>query len=272
MVAGDPANPPAILVHGWTSYKGVWEDTLPLLAEQYYVVALDLLGHGESDKPHNGDYSILAQGRRVLALADMLGLTHFTLVGHSMGGQTALAIAGTLAPERVTKLVVVSPVVSGQLTPGARYTKNLIGVLRYIHFTAPLVKPLRRYYPVAWFLHGRYWFADMRSISLEVWQRQNKHIMDKDGLTPYWKAGRAILNDDRTPDLPKITAPTLVYFGTVDNSVPFSEGDVLRKHLTTETRYETYEGCGHFPMFERRDAYQRALTGLPLLSSTYSPV
>ena len=116
---GNPSNPPIILIHGWTSFTGVWETTVPLLKSDFYLVMPDLLGHGLSDKPHDADYSIEAQARRVLALADMLGLSDFALIGHSMGGQTALTIAARLAPERITRLVSVSGVVSGALSNGA---------------------------------------------------------------------------------------------------------------------------------------------------------
>jgi pimeloyl-ACP methyl ester carboxylesterase len=164
ITAGNPANPPVLLVHGWTSFMGVWENTLPLLAKTHYVVALDLLGHGMSAKPHNGDYSITAQGRRVLALADMLGLTQFTLVGHSMGGQIALGIAGKFAPERVTRLVAISPAVSSKLTPGSHVIHQLYRFGRFFHFAAPLVALARHNPRTAQALYGRLWFYNLRSL------------------------------------------------------------------------------------------------------------
>ncbi len=260
LTMGDPANPPVILVHGWTSFIGVWDNTLPLLAETYYVVALDLLGHGRSAKPHDADYSILAQGRRVLALADMLGLTHFALIGHSMGGQIALGMAGALAPERVTRLVVISPVVSSHLTPGARIIHQLYRFGRFINIGAPLIALMRHNPHTAQMLYGRLWFYDLHDLPREVWERQAQHSFDRQAITPIWKSGDAVLTDDRTPDLTNITAPTLLNCGHQDSTVPATEFDILESHLETDATVVRYDDCGHFPMFEQPDAYHHDLT------------
>ena len=115
--AGRPDNPPLLMIHGWFSHRGVWQQTVEALKNDYYCVTVDLLGFGDSDKPADADYGINAQAERILCLADILGFDRFTLIGHSMGGQTALCIASMLAPERVSKLVNVAGVVSARLTP-----------------------------------------------------------------------------------------------------------------------------------------------------------
>ena len=56
--AGDPTAPPLVMVHGWLSYSGIWRHTFADFQESHYCVALDLLGHGHSDKPRSGDTSI----------------------------------------------------------------------------------------------------------------------------------------------------------------------------------------------------------------------
>jgi len=77
--------PPLLMIHGWLSYRGVWRQTADAFKNSHYCVAIDLLGFGNSDKPADADYSIAAQGQRVLQLADALGFDRFTLMGHSMG-------------------------------------------------------------------------------------------------------------------------------------------------------------------------------------------
>jgi len=99
-VAGNPENPPLFLIHGYLSSHHVWRQTIPVLQQRYYCIAVDLFGHGRSEIDPNGDYSIPAQGQRILALANELGYERFALMGHSMGGQIALYIASRLAPER----------------------------------------------------------------------------------------------------------------------------------------------------------------------------
>ena len=116
-VFGSPNAPLLILIHGWFSHRGVWNETIATFKDYYYCVAIDLLGFGDSEKPIDGDYGINAQGERVLALAEKLGFDSFSLIGHSMGGQIAFCIASILAPEKVEKLVSVSGVVTGKLSP-----------------------------------------------------------------------------------------------------------------------------------------------------------
>ncbi len=69
ITAGDPAAPPLVMVHGWLSHAGVWRSTFEAFQDSHFCVAIDLLGLAASDKPANGDYSIPAQAKLVLALS-----------------------------------------------------------------------------------------------------------------------------------------------------------------------------------------------------------
>src|SRR5450756_1286242 len=71
-----------------------------------YLIAPDLLGHGDSSTPR-GDYSLGAHAGGLRDLLDELGVQRATLVGHSLGGGVALQFAW-LFPERVERLVLVS--------------------------------------------------------------------------------------------------------------------------------------------------------------------
>src|SRR6266851_10260740 len=99
---GDPAATEAvILVHGITSSSLSWIRVAPRLATQARVIAVDLKGHGDSDKPATG-YRLADQADEVLALCSALGLRAVSLIGHSWGGGIALLLAarGELAIER----------------------------------------------------------------------------------------------------------------------------------------------------------------------------
>jgi pimeloyl-ACP methyl ester carboxylesterase len=89
-------------------------------------VALDLRGHGGSEPPENGDYTIAAIAGDVAAVVDTLGLARFVLVGHSMGGGVALTYAGA-NPQRVAGLVLVDPIGDGKQIPAAEKTAFLAG-------------------------------------------------------------------------------------------------------------------------------------------------
>jgi pimeloyl-ACP methyl ester carboxylesterase len=81
-----------LLIHGMGGSSNTWSGVIPLLAENYRVIAPDLLGHGQSDKPR-GDYSVGAFAVLLRDLLDELGITRVTVVGHSLGGGIAMQFA-----------------------------------------------------------------------------------------------------------------------------------------------------------------------------------
>jgi pimeloyl-ACP methyl ester carboxylesterase len=81
-----------LLIHGMGGSSKTWSGVIPLLAKSYRVIAPDLLGHGQSDKPR-GDYSVGAFAVSLRDLLDELGITRVTVVGHSLGGGVAMQFA-----------------------------------------------------------------------------------------------------------------------------------------------------------------------------------
>ena len=81
-----------LLVHGMGGSSNTWSGVIPLLAKKYRVIAPDLLGHGESDKPR-GDYSVGAFTVLLRDLLDALGVPRVTVIGHSLGGGIAMQFA-----------------------------------------------------------------------------------------------------------------------------------------------------------------------------------
>src|SRR5207342_2418499 len=81
--------PVVLLIHGITGDSRQWNQIIPQLADRYTVLAPDLLGHGQSAKPR-GDYSLGAYAVSLRDFLDELGITHATVVGHSLGGGVAM--------------------------------------------------------------------------------------------------------------------------------------------------------------------------------------
>jgi pimeloyl-ACP methyl ester carboxylesterase len=97
---------PVVFVHSFAGSSGHWAAQLAHLRRGRRAVALDLRGHGRSQAPAPGGYSVDAQAADIGAVVDGLGLKRFVLVGHSMGGVAATAYAGA-HPDRVAGLVLV---------------------------------------------------------------------------------------------------------------------------------------------------------------------
>lgn len=102
-------DPPLVFVHGWTCSRDFWPGQIPHFAKKHLVVALDLRGHGESDKPDQ-DYTIDGFADDVAWLIGELGLQKPVVIGHSMGGSIAMNLARRY-PELTSALVMVdSPI------------------------------------------------------------------------------------------------------------------------------------------------------------------
>ena len=93
--AGEGEATPVVLIHGFSGDLENWLFTIPALAAERPVIALDLPGHGGSDKDV-GDGSVGGLAKTIGAALDTLGVTRAHLVGHSLGG----AVAATLAADR----------------------------------------------------------------------------------------------------------------------------------------------------------------------------
>ena len=106
-VQGDPAGTPVILLHGYSDSKFSFSPILPSLPAGYRVHALDLRGHGESDRPNSG-YHMADLAADVLAYMDARRISRAVIVGHSMGTFVAQYLARA-APDRVDGLVLIAP-------------------------------------------------------------------------------------------------------------------------------------------------------------------
>jgi pimeloyl-ACP methyl ester carboxylesterase len=118
---------PVVFVHSLAGNSNQWAAQLQHLRPSRRAVALDLRGHGRSEPPTNGDYSIAGMAEDIGVVVDTLGLDRFVLVGHSMGGGVALSYAGA-HPERVAGLLLVDPIGDGKQISGAEIMPLFAGL------------------------------------------------------------------------------------------------------------------------------------------------
>jgi pimeloyl-ACP methyl ester carboxylesterase len=111
---GGQGGVPVVFVHAFAGSSEHWSAQVAHLRPTRRAVALDLRGHGHSDPPRSGSYAVTALADDIAAVTDGLGLKRFVLVGHSMGGSSAIAYAGA-HPDRVASLVLVGT--PGQSSP-----------------------------------------------------------------------------------------------------------------------------------------------------------
>jgi pimeloyl-ACP methyl ester carboxylesterase len=102
---GPRTGSPIVLVHCFTCSTNWWDGMIPLLAREHRVVAMDLRGHGGSEKPTTG-YSMPEQADLLAEALGRLGVRDAEVVGHSLGGPVSIALAEQ-SPQLVDRLVVM---------------------------------------------------------------------------------------------------------------------------------------------------------------------
>jgi pimeloyl-ACP methyl ester carboxylesterase len=113
-----------VLIHCFTCAINYWDGMIPRLARGHRVVAVDLRGHGGSEKPGSG-YSIADQAELIAQVLAKLGVRHAEVVGHSLGGPITVALAER-SPQLVDRMVLIDSI------PDASYGDvGLIGELPF---------------------------------------------------------------------------------------------------------------------------------------------
>jgi len=240
------SGPALLLLHGIGDSSASWVPLMPALAERYTVVAPDLLGHGESDKPR-ADYSVAAYANGMRDLLDVVGIEQATVVGHSLGGGVAAQLAYQY-PERCERLVLVATGgVSRRVTPFLRLAAAPMAEL-----ALPLLRlPLTR-------LGGR--------IALDVLRRSGQNLgRDSDELRRVFDGlpdGQARLAFTRT--LRSVvdwrgqvvtmldrcylaeSMPVLLIWGAHDGVIPVGHANKAHAAMPN-SRLVIFDEAGHFP-------------------------
>lgn len=102
---GDSDNPVVVLIHGFGGSSWDYEEFATLLARDYYVVSMDQLGYGLSEKSLTFDYQRRSQAQIINDVLLALEITPFAIAGHSMGGDVVLQFVDAY-PDRVEKLIL----------------------------------------------------------------------------------------------------------------------------------------------------------------------
>jgi len=242
-VAGE-SGPVLVLLHGLGGSLYDWRHVLAKLAEEHRVVAPDLLGAGESDKPSAADYGIVAQARRVKGLLDRLGIERATLVGSSYGGGVALAFA-EYWPERVERLVLIDSIGYAEDIP-------IYVDLSRIPFAEEAVKLLPVEEVTARALRGAFKNAD--ALGDEELATYVKELDPPARRVTVVQTLRALVPGDLTEfhaRLRAIDAESLVLWGKDDEVIPIALGRRLARDLPRAHLVEL--DAGHVPNQECPD-------------------
>lgn len=233
-----------MLVHGFGSSLLEFAAVIKQLkAQRYRVLAIDLLGHGWSARPA-GDYSVAAQARRVLALANLRKVDRFALVGHSWG--SAIALSVTLAePKRVSRVALYAGMFFEEQRP-TLFSWARLPVLGEIIYGA--IYPDRQDEKVAFAFYDPERYVDEEMVE------RVEQVMDRPGTLAAALAGvRAMSYSELEQHYGEVGQPVLIMWGREDNVTPLTWGEQLQNRLAN-ARLVVYPQCGHMPFIEAEGA------------------
>jgi len=237
-----------LLIHGMAGSSATWRSVIPQLSRNYRVIAPDLLGHGESDKPR-GDYSLGAFAVWLRDLLDELGVRRATVVGQSLGGGIAMQF-GYQHRDKTERLVLIG---SGGLGPELSWMLRLLSTPG-AEFVLPAVAPA----PVLSVGNSiRSWLSSAGFHSprgSEMWSAYSS-LADRETRQAFLRTLRSVVDHrgQAVSALSKLhlTAhmPVLFIWGDSDSIIPVSHGYAAHEALPG-SRLEVLPGVGHFPHAE----------------------
>lgn len=232
--------PRVLLVHAIGLDHHSWSLILPYLVDGYQVAAVDLPGHGKSEKPLAVDYDLWSLGARIARFLDELEWEDAILVGNSIGGGVSLS-ATLQAPRRVRALALVNSVAYRSGLP-------LIGRLAF----AP-VAPLAALAPN---IAMRVGLESVRrkwgSVTMDRCSAAGQYFRSVEGRAAFFRTLRQLYGpslDEMSAHYHEIRCPALVLHGVNDPLIRLGHAARLA-HGLPHGELVTLPGCGHFPQEE----------------------
>ncbi len=236
---------PVIMLHGsgpGVSATANWQYNIPALAEQFLVLAPDIVGFGDTERPADVVYSLRTWTDHVWAFLDANGIGAASIVGNSLGGRIALQMA-TDEPDRITKMVLM-----GSPGVGMTLTEGLAALRSYRPSPDAMRDMLRSYFAV----NPALITDDLVDIRYEASVANGA-----------FEAYSAMFNDPRhkgselgitEAEVREITTPTLLIHGREDKVVPLAVS-ITMLGLLPNADLHVFSACGHWTQIERADEF-----------------
>jgi 4,5:9,10-diseco-3-hydroxy-5,9,17-trioxoandrosta-1(10),2-diene-4-oate hydrolase len=247
---------PVVLIHGLGGYVESWALSINSLANNYRVYALDLPGHGRTDKPLDVTYDIESLAQFVIEFMAAIEVENAHLVGHSLGGAIATRMT-LLNPALLGKLILVA---SGGL---GREVSLYLRIPSIPILGEILTKPSRSGSADA----AKTLVYDLASMPPESIELNYQMASQPNAQQAFLKTVRAngnIFGQKRSmygpnvKGLETIKNSALIIWGRQDQIVPVEHAEVADKGLPN-SHLRIFDACGHIPMIEHPETFNELL-------------
>ena len=248
------AGPPLLLFHGYGEFLETWKLNIRALSEYRRVYAMDLPGHGLSDKPDVA-YDVSFFTKFAAGFMQALGIDSASIMGHSFGGLISLSMA-VYFPEKVDSLILES---TTGLIEDVALMHRLCGVPILVDDLAESVMSLteqrlkREFYnpglvdkEIADKIYQFMRMPETKRVMLSIL----RHSVTASGMNP------AVVMTDR---LHLIKSPTLLIHGAQDEIVPLRLSQNACR-VIPDARLKIFDECGHCPHIEKASEFNEAVT------------
>ncbi len=269
-VARTGSGRPLLLLHGWPEFWLTWKPVMARLSDRYTLIAPDLRGFGDSDKPQEtsqGPYGPDQHTDDMLALLDALGIDKAGVVGHDVGGAVMQPLARK-APERIAGLMLfdfVYPGIGPRMAAPDRLNHIWYQSFHQMEMAPALVGATRescRTY-IGHFLrnwsHRKAAFDDVIEDFADNFFKPGNLA---GGFAHYRAshAGRVKMMQGEAPALPPITVPTCIRWAEHDPLFPYEWTDRLGETFSN-LDLAMFPDVGHFPHREDPDRAATEIAG-----------
>ncbi|WP_405599953.1 MULTISPECIES: alpha/beta fold hydrolase [unclassified Pseudoalteromonas] len=256
--AGDITKPALLLIHGFPSASWDWEGMWQALSEQYFVITLDMLGFGLSDKPKNADYKITEQADLYTQFLNTLNINDIHILAHDYGDTVAQEILARQVHNQSSITINSVCFLNGGLFPEVHkplfIQKLLISKLGWLvpklmnkqKFANNLVTVFGKNTPPSTQVIGTLWTLLIYNDGLSVMPKLIHYINQRKQNRERWVG--AIINSN---------IPITFIAGGED---PISGKHMIEhyKKLIPNARVQEFPELGHYPQVEDADAITQA--------------